>query len=37
MARLNSSQAQPVAPKRISMEDYQKMASMKFSGGSLKV
>lgn len=37
MARLNANQAQPTAPKRVSMDDYQKMASMKFSGGSLKV
>lgn len=37
MARLNANQVQPTAPKRISMDDYQKMASMKFSGGSLKV
>ena len=37
MARLNTKQEQPAEMKRISMEDYQKMASMKFSGGSLKV
>ena len=36
MARLNANQVQPTAPKRVSMDDYQKMISMKYSG-SLKV